>query len=154
MKRTKLWLDDFRHPPTDEWVWAENYKRVTHLLANYEWDHVSLDHDLEPGFFGGQFGTYNGYTDDPWDDMERTGFDVVKFIVQNDTWARKTLATHTDNSHGRQNMIGLIDDYGPYSSKKWYERKTQMYPVTGVIYYADSEATESEEEDGESGELP
>lgn len=48
MRVEKLWVDDVRPPPSDEWVWAKSYRQALSLLEQYRWefDIISLDHDL------------------------------------------------------------------------------------------------------------
>lgn len=46
--KRKLWLDDTRRPPDDDWDWARNVAEAQHMLQeeNREYDLMSLDHDL------------------------------------------------------------------------------------------------------------
>ncbi|HWT40541.1 MAG TPA: cyclic-phosphate processing receiver domain-containing protein [Dongiaceae bacterium] len=44
----KLWVDDVRVPPepASEWLWMKNYLDAANALEAYDFDIVSLDHDL------------------------------------------------------------------------------------------------------------
>jgi 2'-5' RNA ligase len=46
--KKKLWLDDTRRPPGDDWDWARNVAEAQHMLQeeNREYSEMSLDHDL------------------------------------------------------------------------------------------------------------
>lgn len=92
--RTVLYVDDIRIPK----VWKEDVVKVTiartydetiELLKNYKYDIIDLDHDLGE---------------------EKTGYDVAKFIVEEQINI-PTVYVHTANPVGRMNIIDLMKHY-------------------------------------------
>jgi hypothetical protein len=121
----KLWVDDIR-PAPEGWHWAKNYNDAIDILGNPPVGGIvdaSLDHDLD-------------YIDEyRWDSYGPTGYDIVKWIWANDAWPKHSLAIHTDNPVGRQNMIAVIDKYGPYNVRDPYEVRYGANGFAhGVIY--------------------
>lgn len=118
----KLWVDDMRQSPDDGWTWAKSYAEAIEIFANPPAGGIpiaSLDHDL-------------GY--DYWEESP-SGYDIVKWIWANDAWPKFSLAIHTDNPVGRQNMMGVIERYGPYIKQDPYTvHYGQFGMATGVIY--------------------
>ena len=93
----KLWVDDLRPAPNDDWVWC---KTSAHALAvmNYQLlvakrppEEMSLDHDL-----GG-------------DDTTRP---VVLWMCQNSFWP-PVVRVHSFNPVGREWLSGMIERYKP-----------------------------------------
>ena len=93
----KIFLDDIR-PCPDRWVPARDYNEMIMLLEKHkgEVEEISLDHDL---------GTI------------RTGYDVCKWIVENEYWNMKKITIHTANPVGSKNMIQLLSRYAPENIK-------------------------------------
>lgn len=92
--RTVLYVDDIRIPK----VWKEDVVKVTiartydetiELLKNYKYDIIDLDHDLGE---------------------EKTGYDVAKFIVEEQINI-PIVYVHTANPVGRMNIIDLMKHY-------------------------------------------
>lgn len=158
MLKTKLWLDDFRDPPSDEWVWVKNYDEFVKVAPTQKWEHISLDHDLD------DWGSAYSFNTNEWDTWVRggfvggkNGFDVTKWIVENKAWSSKTIAIHTDVPDRREAMADLIRLFGPYDDFDWYERTKESgmnYPVKGYIFYANLEESETSEEVDTRRELP
>lgn len=95
-----LWVDDIRKLPTDYTGWdvARSYREAVELLSSNTYDVVSLDHDIA---------SYE-------DGKERTGYDLVKWIVQRKFDGHpvpKEYRIHSANPVGRQNMQQTIDRY-------------------------------------------
>ncbi|MBR2505988.1 MAG: hypothetical protein IKB70_03535 [Bacilli bacterium] len=90
MKRV-LYVDDIRTPNWfgDEVIVARNYEQALKNLLIDQFDVVDLDHDLGE---------------------EKTGYDIVKFIIENQIEV-KTIAIHTANPVGRDNMRQLVEHY-------------------------------------------
>jgi len=44
-----------------------------------------------------------------------TGYDLVKWMAENEVWPKNKPTVHSDNPVGRKNMLGVIDRYGPYA---------------------------------------
>lgn len=97
--RNKLWVDDFRNPPSPEgYSIARSYKEAIDRLNNFKYDEVFLDHDL---------GDFDG-------DKEHTGYDVLKHIVQMKMDGKPVPTKYTlltANPVGRERMQGMIDRY-------------------------------------------
>lgn len=97
----KLWVDDERPVPGEEWTSARSFHEAILKLELLEFDEVSLDHDLAC--------FYNG--------KELTGYDVLMWLVE-----RKVEGTHhvpvrvyvhSANPVGRDRMQAVIDRYFP-----------------------------------------
>ncbi len=45
----KLWVDDIREAPDESWTVARKVQPALNILSQftYEWDEISLDHDIE-----------------------------------------------------------------------------------------------------------
>lgn len=125
-----FWLDDMRTAP-DNWDWAETYNSAVAKLSQKDYRHGSLDHDLfeywgyDSAYYWKSYGN------------ERTGLDVLEYIIDNDRWPSQSLSIHTDVTHKREEMADLIEWYGPYSNRAWYERFDCPNPVKGYIFWND-----------------
>ncbi len=119
MKETvKLWHDDVRTPPNDQWVWARTNQEAIEILSEYNVVEISLDHDLgldhlEPipeNFI------YKG------DSPDGTGYDLAKWMCANDALPPK-ITVHSWNAPGGEKMVKLFKMYGcravyiPYTTK-------------------------------------
>jgi len=88
-----LWLDDVR-PAPDGWMHVKTAAHAISALTNFEYDKVSLDHDLGPPEAG-------------------TGYDVLTWLetqVGQGLWDKPLpeLLIHSANPVGRQNMQRAI----------------------------------------------
>ena len=98
-----IFLDDVRNPkdvyPKDYfsgkrvWTVARSVEEVKEYLKNGVVSDMSLDHDLG--------------LDLP------TGYDLVKWMVETNTWCSGTINIHSANPIGAANMKALIDRYRP-----------------------------------------
>lgn len=89
-----LYVDDIRFPKVwqnnlDEVTVARTYEQALKNLSVHKFDVVDLDHDLAE---------------------EKTGYDIVKFMVENKVFA-PTVYLHTANPVGRNNMKQLLERY-------------------------------------------
>ena len=89
-----LYVDDIRNPKMwnnnlDEVTIARTYEQALKNLLSFKFDIIDLDHDLAE---------------------EKTGYDIVKFIVENKIFA-PTIYLHTANPVGRYNMKGMLERY-------------------------------------------
>ena len=89
-----LYVDDVRFPKVwqnklDEVTVARTYEQALKNLMVRKFDVVDLDHDLAE---------------------EKTGYDIVKFMVENKIFA-PTIYLHTANPVGRNNMKQLLERY-------------------------------------------
>lgn len=88
--KINLFLDDMRSCPNG-YVLAKNFDECILMLTEFEVQILSLDHDLGE---------------------ERTGYDVAKWIVENNRWPNE-IRFHTSNPVGRRNMQQLLQRYAP-----------------------------------------
>lgn len=89
----KLWVDDLRLPPGDEWTWAQSSAQAIRYLETNDPDEMSLDHDLGE------------------DDTTRP---VVLWLCEHeDRWPR-VVRVHSMNNVGRAWLSGMIYRYNPH----------------------------------------
>lgn len=93
MPATKLFVDDLRNPYGDGWKVARTFEEATQVLLNEEVEIVSLDHDLG--------------------EDTKTGYDLVKWMVENLPFWPTVVIIHTSNPVGRDNMSACIKRYAP-----------------------------------------
>lgn len=91
MKLINLYVDDLRKCP-DNFVVARDYETAIQYLNTCSIDILSLDHDLGEDALG---------------NLRPTGYDVVKYICENNIFAKK-IYIHTDNVVGRENMYETL----------------------------------------------
>lgn len=89
----KLWIDDIRMPPDNDWEWAKTAHDAVRLLRLHwnEINEVSFDHDLG--------------------ENSRTGYDILIWIERRCARGKKFPAlmfTHSANPVGRANMQAAI----------------------------------------------
>lgn len=107
IKPMKLFLDDYRNPSdvgldNEEWIVVRRFDDIqTILMCCYDMvreksyvKEISLDHDL---------GEINGDT--------RTGYDLVKWMVDRNIWPTDNIYIHSANPVGRANMKAMVDRY-------------------------------------------
>lgn len=104
-----VYLDDIRYP-ADGWELVKTYWECIEALKQGDVDYLSLDHDLgihessyylqEHEFSAGRF----------W---PHTGYDVCKWMVENNVWPKISITLHSANPVGRNNMRQLIMRYKP-----------------------------------------
>lgn len=92
----KLWVDDLRDPPSDDWDVARTYEDAVEKLEKNHYYIVSLDHDL---------GQPDG----------QDGYGIVKWLVKRKMGSQGHMPLlyklHTANPVGHENMKALIDRY-------------------------------------------
>lgn len=92
----KLWLDDVRLPPNNDWTWVKTVKDAKALLELGMITEASLDHDLGCDIFGRN---------------NQTGYDLCKWMAETDNWPTQSIRVHSMNPVGRMNMQAIIDRY-------------------------------------------
>ena len=102
MKTLKLWVDDVRRPPSDDWVWARSVKDAIACINFYEHQYwmetilIDLDHDA------GAFANVGG--------------DYIKLLdwleTQNIVDTGYFFHIHSMNPVGVQNMRAIIQHNG------------------------------------------
>lgn len=45
-KKLKLWVDDIRPAPSDDWIVARNINQAIRAIIRFEFEEISLDHDI------------------------------------------------------------------------------------------------------------
>lgn len=101
----KIWLDDIRSPPSEDWVHVPSVNVAINLISfipelGEEFEEISLDHDLG--------------------DWAHDGGDailLVDWMAEHEIWPTKGLTIHSGNPVGRDNMLRTIDRYSPYPLK-------------------------------------
>lgn len=92
--KTYLFIDDLRIPaprPNYQMYVARNYNEAIRALNQQEFDLISFDHDLGE---------------------EKTGYDIAKYIVENNIQIREGFKVHSANPVGVANIIQLMTHYG------------------------------------------
>jgi hypothetical protein len=95
----RIWVDDIREPPDEDWVWAKTSQDALDWLMSSQicghdtcqFDIMSLDHDL-----GG-------------DDTTRP---IVLWMCENDFWPVE-VRCHSANPVGIDWIEGMIERYKP-----------------------------------------
>ena len=103
MKTFKLWVDDVRQPPSDEWIWCQTTQQVISTISYmYERQHqydtilISLDHDA------GEFVKYGGDYIKVLDWLEAEQIADTGYFFH----------LHSQNPVGVQNMRAIIEHNG------------------------------------------
>ena len=124
MRITDLWLDDDnnRKPPTFSncglhWTWVKTYDEAIEALKSGTVEFASLDHDLadehyikyfawlENGGDGSDFSTA--------DCKEKTGYDVLVWMKENNVWPSAGVRIHTMNTVRKPVMLSMVyEHYG------------------------------------------
>lgn len=103
----KLWLDDERAPwkfGCIGWEWCKTADEAIALLQTGQVTEASLDHDLS-------FKATMGYSEG-----ERTGYEVVCWMEENDVWPINGVQVHSINPVGRARMQQVINKH--YGSQR------------------------------------
>lgn len=94
--RHKLWLDDCRTPPSEEWHWCKTADEAMDYLAGFYVSEVSLDHDLGSDF-------------DPV--PAKTGYEVACYIeaeARAGRLPRLKWRVHSANPVGLERMMAVL----------------------------------------------
>lgn len=100
-----LWLDDVREPwrfGRVGWVWAKTAEEAIEILKTGRVIRASLDHDLS-------WEHYPWNQVNPQEYKQKTGYDVVCWMEENNVWPRRGVEVHSMNPVGRQRMQQVID---------------------------------------------
>ena len=93
-----LFLDDTRQPKdiygsNRKWELVTTTQEVKDALLAGEVNNLSLDHDLGRD--------------------QETGYDLVKWMAENNQWPKGEITVHSANPVGAANMRAMIDRYRP-----------------------------------------
>ena len=91
----KLWLDDIREPPGEDWTWVKTVPEAKEILESQEVSEASLDHDLG--------------------DQEPEGRTLVLWMAEHEIWPTEEIVIHSGNVVGVEYMTGVVERYGPFS---------------------------------------
>lgn len=120
----KVWHDDNRFPPADEWEWAKDNATAMELLSTGTVDFISIDMDL--GAIEGKDFNYGAelgpcYRGTPcrrvdWlrnmnDDPGENGLDLAKWMVESG-FVPQRVVVHTWNGWGGSAIIKCFNDAG------------------------------------------
>jgi len=97
-----LWLDDQRNPfhhGAIGAVWVKTYEEAIELLATGEVEVASLDHDLN-------MTQTMGYADE-----EKTGYDILCWMEENNVWPVNGVQVHSANPSGRKKMLQVVQKH-------------------------------------------
>lgn len=99
----KLWIDDERPPPNDEWTWAKGYVEAMTAIRKCCGEDgllaISFDHDLGEG--GGN--------------AELTGHDIAVNLAKFSFLRPETVMVHTQNPVGRDKIVEVVKQDMGYS---------------------------------------
>jgi len=111
----KIWLDDIRLPLIG-WTWIKTAEECIEVLKNHwnEIEEISLDHDLafEHYVVSEQNMKSELEKDEPLPSINKTGYDVAKFIEEEvylNYRIPPKMYCHSDNPAGRKNILSTID---------------------------------------------
>lgn len=96
----KLWLDDIRDPSyfgNLNWIWAKTADEAIELLKTGKVIEASLDHDLTIQQTLGR------------NDKEKTGYDVVLWMEENNVYPPNGVKVHSMNPVGRERMEVVLN---------------------------------------------
>ena len=102
MSIIKLWIDDVRQPPSQDWIWAKSTQQAIAAISGYEHNMhddtivISLDHDASDFFKYGE--DYIQVLN--W--LEREGIVDTGYFFH----------LHSQNPVGVQNMRAIINHNG------------------------------------------
>lgn len=93
-KGAKIWIDDIRPVPNEEWYKVENYHQAIAAIDYFNScengiDIISFDHDLGE---------------------KKSGYDIAKYLVEFNIHINR-YDVHSMNPVGRDNIIQLLNHY-------------------------------------------
>lgn len=133
----KLWLDDWRLPPGDGWIWAKTVDDAKAYLEGDGIEEASLDHDL-----GACAACLSGMTADEWLEKHSyqampncehfgTGTTLVNWMEETGHWPKVKPKVHSLNPVGRARMQQVID--------KHYDTKPEDGPAPKMCRLVDGQ---------------
>jgi hypothetical protein len=108
-----LWLDDVRKCPfIGNWKTAKNFDEAVKIMQENEIEEAWLDHDLAYEHYGHV---------KPEEYTEKTGYDFVLWMKENNRWPTKLCIVHSLNPVGSERMCEVIaEHYGTQNPKRHY----------------------------------
>lgn len=89
----RLWVDDMRLPPAEDWRHARTSAEALEVLSSSQVVEMSLDHDL-----GGD------------DDARR----IILWLCENPDYWPPEVRVHSMNPVGREYLVGMVYRYNPH----------------------------------------
>ena len=111
----KLWLDDVRKCPfIGNWKTAKNFDEAVQIMQENEIEEAWLDHDLaEDHYVHNEDSTYVS--------PNKTGYDFVLWMKENNRWPSDVCVVHSLNPIGSQKMCAVIaEQYGTPNPNRHY----------------------------------
>lgn len=101
MKR--LWIDDMREPPDESWIVARKVQSAINILGqySYQWDEISLDHDIE-----------NRPSDETFNPVARYIALMYGNMQKVESVKMPKITIHSINPVGAKEMQQILKDYG------------------------------------------
>ena len=119
----KLWLDDVRDPDEHRYnvehrlegfVWVTSYDEAIEVLKTGKVVYASLDHDLgllsckECRQSAGSYEKWSEIQDHGCIHGEKTGYNVICWMEENNVWPREGVRVHSANPAGKDRMLQVI----------------------------------------------
>ena len=116
---TDLWLDDDaeRRPPTFtdcelHWTWVKSYEEAIEALKSGTVEFASLDHDLADAHYLAYFlAMETGQPIDTSMCKEKTGYDVLLWMKENNVWPKAGIRIHTMNTVRKPIMLEIVKEH-------------------------------------------
>jgi hypothetical protein len=114
MTCTDLWLDDERKPPSFadcgiHWTWAKTCDEAIALMQTGTVVFASLDHDLcDEHYFAFDTSEHYGTPLDTSQFKEKTGYDFMLWMAENNVWPVHGIRIHTMNTARKPVMIDIV----------------------------------------------
>ena len=116
--KNRIYLDDVRNPVDPTWIIARDYTQfvaTVNILGLEHIEVISLDHDLGDTAMSEYYSNVRpNYTLDYDQIIEKTGYDVCKYLVEKSISTGISLPkiyVHSANPIGAANMMGYINNY-------------------------------------------
>ena len=118
MKKMLLWIDDIRNAPDDTWLVARTITSAINALVRFEFDEISIDHDISHQIFMGEISRPYPC---PEDFSSICHFIGMKYFVDRPFSENIRIACprippkitiHSANSVGAEKMKKILLDYG------------------------------------------
>src|ERR1039458_5867178 len=121
-----LWLDDERPAPLHAdcgvvWTVVKTADDAIEALKKGDVEFASLDHDLADEHYQEFFRAHEeGRAVDTSQCKERTGYDVLNWMEENDVWPPAGVRIHTANTSRGPVMVGVVQrHYGRHFQWGW-----------------------------------
>lgn len=98
----KLWIDDLRQPPSDEWTWAKTLEEaMDHIKSTVGVSEISFDHDL-----GVKYQDADGWY--RWKDTQPVAKYLEAQAESGELSVMPVWRIHSMNPEGRKQLIAIL----------------------------------------------